>query len=1655
VNQSTETLSPISEADLEELDKLVNAVALSDRTLTLFAIAPESAPDHPVVKQLKDQLGGLDESFQFLTFFYSDNSLFDFLADLDKRSPSESGRRVILAFGLEQLPTPRMKKEMEQLNLGREAIFERNIVLIFWLNRSSFLNEFRSRASDFWDWRGKVAEFETRNPLLYPYLEWLIAENSYLKMGGVMQVNRQVDILLDRIYVSLQAEKRQQLTTVITKSQQEFRGKGVSRIESSSFDYRFDESVDIGDSLAPEIELEMKVEGTYTSEPIVEKVDLADVVRSQYACSVILGAPGAGKTTLLKYLALHFAKAKRDGIETVLGGADLEDLGKTRLPIYLKIANYAESLEDYPELSLLDYLIQFYRQWENYFDGQEASEVTELLLSQMQMGNCLILLDGLDEVFDQASRRLIVERINEFVDRFSHNKAIVTSRIAGYQEVKLSSRFTEFTITDLTIAQASQFLHRWCLAVEQAQKPEATLEQQEREGDRQAQLILGDIEKSDGVKRLTANPLLLTILALIHRNGERLPERRVKLYELAVQTLTADWQLSKKLPNAQKVLLPEGEVVELLAPMAYWMHEEKPSGLVTHEEVMQQLAPKLAELRGESPDAPVVQQAVEEFLRRVRETTGLFVERAPNTYGFMHLTFEEYFAARYIADNEIPDILALIQKHWHEPRWEEPILLALGYYGSHSPKLINRLVEQLFADLDQYQPIVNTGDIRVRYHASKGKTLVFSFLDEESNIRQEESETILPKLLLAGKVLSQAELNSRIRTKLVEKLILTYIGIPELCFNAIEKEIENQVLDLLRQIESFNQIREVETCLRKLNDNVSLPIWKKMKIQIAMLHLALDKTGQELIDLLIELVTQLDPFCFGFFLRIFEEGLFGDEIIEALEIFQSSDLENSSQTSLDFVKALSLFQSKEIDKAITLLESLYKQENHLTPLITWSIANCYKKKNDDPRSINYYQEAFEQLSFYPDQNFLCCFLQWWAMSCSSNKRYREALVCTQHSLAQAKNIGWKNGCLFLQECIADTYAYWGKYELSIENLQVVRRLYAESGCSLLMAEVENRLAKTFYKNKKYEEAIAHHEQSRDFYQQLDQSKNVGNQWNKLAECYREWGKYEQALECQQQCLEIRQNLEEQSSIAVTYFQMGRIYQSWGKYSEVIPYYEQSLNLSQQLKNKNNVANNWSWIANCYREWGKYEKALECQQQCLEIRQNLEEQSSIAVTYFQMGRIYQSWGKYAEAITYYEQSRDLNEQLESSNSVANKWSWIADCYRAWGKYKQALESEHKNLEILQNLGNQQNIANAYHQMGIIYQSWGKYSEAITYYEQSHDLYHQLENNNNVAVANLWSWIADCYRAWGKYKQALESEYKSLEILKKLDDRQNIANAYYQFGRIYQAWGKYEEAITYYEQSQDLYKILDLQKNVGNQLSSIASCHRDLKDYTKAIQYYQHSLEQHQSLEQNESVSSRLRQISNTQRQQAKYLPIAESIALLDLAEQNLQQALAIDTVGDYRKKIAYDAISLALLTAERLRSLSEDISIPNLIAQFKQFYTDGFTRFAELGQIVDSAEKALDIARAYLEIEALADYDLAVTLTNQSLQTFQDFNRPKLQASACKLLGEIYLKLASQQQPEAAKTAEKFLSDSLQLYRDLGIAKEIEEVEKLLLTTPKL
>ena len=784
-------INPIELADQAELNSLVNAIALNDRTLAVFAIAPNSSPQHPVVQEFQTQLTEQwGEPVQFSTLHYSDDSVFRFLGRFEgeERLP---GRQVVMIFGLEQLPAPRLKQEMEQLNLGRERIFSYDLVLVFWLNREAFLDEFRRRAADFWDWRGNVVTFVTCPPtelLLYPYLEWLIAENSYLKMSGVMQVNRQVDISLDQIYVSLQAEW-------VEEKSQSFRervspGVGRSRSRRAS---EMGEPDGFEEEFRDEPLMEMSVEPA-RPQRVTKMMDVAEAVR-QREYGGILGDPGAGKTTLLRYLARHFAIAHREGRSTVTGGMG-EDLGGARLPILFRIADFAEKRRVEPELGLVEYLRRFYWQWEGGGGADEGDAVARLLLSKMATGDCLLLLDGLDEVLDGENRGRVVRAIDRLVSEYSSNKFVITSRIAGYQEASLGSRFREFTITPMGNEQIKSFLGRWCLAIEVAQRPEAETSLHERDATREASGIFHAIETKPGVKRFAANPLLLTILALIHRNGTQMPQRRVELYALATKTLIEDWQLGRNVAygaQAKPLMLVEEEVTALLAPLAFRMHDEKSSGVVTQGEVEEWLMPWMAELQGVDDGAAL--GLVQEFLRKVRETTGLFVERGPGVYGFMHLTFEEYYAARHIANNDVPDILEMIQPYLYEARWNEPILLALGYLSTDQ-KRVNRLLEKMFESLATYQPIVVGQEIRLK-NATSDPALVWR---SETEGEAQESAAVWKDLLFVGQILAEVKVAPKFCRQQVDKLVLTYVGLDE----GFGNDAIQQLFRLFRGIESFN-----------------------------------------------------------------------------------------------------------------------------------------------------------------------------------------------------------------------------------------------------------------------------------------------------------------------------------------------------------------------------------------------------------------------------------------------------------------------------------------------------------------------------------------------------------------------------------------------------------------------------------------------------------------------------------------------------------------------------------------------------------------------------------------------------------------------------------------------------------------------------------
>ncbi len=490
------------------------------------------------------------------------------------------------------------------------------------------------------------------------YLDYLIRNNSDVIVRGVRQTTRQVSVRLDEIYVSLRAER-------------EFNAR-------QDLEFRFKAGVKW------EAEMERSLASVRAiPEKRTERLDWAQAVRDHRRI-VVLGDPGAGKTTLMRFLAMQFARAIRDG-QSAVQDKEGNEYGPARLPILFRVSEYADAIREDKSLKLKRFLARAFE----HVDAPRPA-IARLLEESLRRGEALILLDGLDEVIDQSDRSRIVHEIEDLVSN-SHadNRVVVTSRIAGYAAARLDGRYQHFTLLDLEREQIEKFLTRWCNAAERFLSSEATDKEVACIAQREIDGILKAVDDNPGVKRLAVNPLLLTILAMIHRNGARLPNRRVKLYEMAAESLLEDWQMAKGIASDKTIR--EDEAAQFLWPLAFWMHSEKPSGLASEREVKEKLAEVLSQTRNLPTDHPDVIAKVNDFLDRVQRVTGVFVERAPGEYGFLHLTFEEYFAARELVRN--PQTAARkIHPLRHDPRWREPILLAIGFASQGFPDLPSSLI---------------------------------------------------------------------------------------------------------------------------------------------------------------------------------------------------------------------------------------------------------------------------------------------------------------------------------------------------------------------------------------------------------------------------------------------------------------------------------------------------------------------------------------------------------------------------------------------------------------------------------------------------------------------------------------------------------------------------------------------------------------------------------------------------------------------------------------------------------------------------------------------------------------------------------------------------------------------------------------------------
>ncbi len=398
---------------------------------------------------------------------------------------------------------------------------------------------------------------------------------------------------------------------------------------------------------------------------------------------ILLGDPGAGKSTFLKYLAVKCALDEGEA----LGLPD-------RLPVLIPLAAYANQIEE--KDMRLDQFIEEY-----FCQTCQDWPVGEMLRSALKAGSALVLLDGLDEVKNLGMRHTVVERVVSYFTAHKNNgnKFILTSRVVGYRDVRPAAEgLVEATLVDFDDDEIAEFAKRWTAILERQSQGEGVTAR--IDAARESTELVQAVQRSTGVRRLAANPLLLTILAVMKRQGVTLPERRVELYDQYVRTMLSTWNKARSMTGrAVGRDLDVVETVRLLAPLALWMHNVSPGvGLVKREDLLRELR-CLYEARGEEN----TEKKARDFLADVHEHTALLLERGPGEYGFIHLTFEEYLAGVGMAlqaEGQPDVIFEQIKDHVGNPAWREVALLAVGYVGliQQMPGVAGKALEKLVTE---------------------------------------------------------------------------------------------------------------------------------------------------------------------------------------------------------------------------------------------------------------------------------------------------------------------------------------------------------------------------------------------------------------------------------------------------------------------------------------------------------------------------------------------------------------------------------------------------------------------------------------------------------------------------------------------------------------------------------------------------------------------------------------------------------------------------------------------------------------------------------------------------------------------------------------------------------------------------------------------
>ncbi len=387
--------------------------------------------------------------------------------------------------------------------------------------------------------------------------------------------------------------------------------------------------------------------------------------------ALVEGDAGTGKSTALKKLAISILDP-----QTKVHGLD-----DSALPLFVRLADLrdGEGLRSLGSRAVLE------------LPGLGSR--TDIPGELWKHRNLVILVDGLDELPNDATRRRILKNITADFAQTDDVFVVVSSRPSGSQGIQIPDEFESFSICLLSKEQQESFVNQWFNALaayykgktERRQGPGEVAETQADVLEQERNKVLETISLPDLSRglcgTLLSTPLFLSLLCTISLKSNKRPKSEVDLVEGVLKVLlerpqskgsedepawtAADAQFvlqpschTLHSRNALNPQLPRREWSKLFSKRLRKMHPmANGEGLMhwfdAHQHLLREhgisedrasWAALTHELQTSERRSPTAQR----FIHWLHRDVDLLIKSGTDDYFFRHRTFIEYFVAKHI-----------------------------------------------------------------------------------------------------------------------------------------------------------------------------------------------------------------------------------------------------------------------------------------------------------------------------------------------------------------------------------------------------------------------------------------------------------------------------------------------------------------------------------------------------------------------------------------------------------------------------------------------------------------------------------------------------------------------------------------------------------------------------------------------------------------------------------------------------------------------------------------------------------------------------------------------------------------------------------------------------------------------------------------------